>query len=115
MANVDAKIKLLLETTKDTSQIVDENGEPMVVYHYTPNEFTEFDTEKLGSSTDVGAFGTDFYLSPSDDIIHRKRRTCRNGIVRLLGFGPDIRFFLFITLGRRYHTLVFSYFFRIDD
>jgi DNA-binding XRE family transcriptional regulator len=46
VANVDAKIKQLLETTKDTSQIVDENGEPMVVYHYTPNEFTEFDTEK---------------------------------------------------------------------
>lgn len=46
LANVSAKIKQLLETTKDTSQIVDENGEPMVVYHYTPNEFTEFDTEK---------------------------------------------------------------------
>ena len=60
----DTKLISILQT--NASKIVDENGEPMVVYHYTPNEFTEFDTEKIGSSTDVGAFGTGFYLSPSD-------------------------------------------------
>lgn len=51
---------------ENASKVVDENGEPMVVYHYTPNEFTEFDTEKIGSSTDVGALGRGFYFSPSD-------------------------------------------------
>jgi antitoxin component YwqK of YwqJK toxin-antitoxin module len=51
----------------NASQIVDANGEPKVVYHRTPNEFTIFNTEKIGSSTDWGAFGMGFYFSPNSD------------------------------------------------
>lgn len=50
----------------EASKVVDENGEPMVVRHRTPNEFNEFSKEKIGSSTDYGAFGMGFYFSPSD-------------------------------------------------
>ena len=50
----------------NSSKIVDENGEPMVVYHRTPNDFTAFDKEKVGGSTDWGAFGQGFYLSERD-------------------------------------------------
>ncbi len=55
----------LLQT--NSSKIVDANGEPKVVYHRTPNEFTIFDTEKIGSATDWGAFGMGFYFSPNSE------------------------------------------------
>ena len=47
----------------NVSKVVDENGEPLVVYHGTPNEFTTFDKEKIGSTTDYGVFGTGFYFA----------------------------------------------------
>lgn len=65
-----AKLIELYDSTNslnaNSSKIVDENGEPMVVYHNTPNEFTIFDENKIGSSTDAGAFGRGFYFSPDD-------------------------------------------------
>lgn len=48
----------------NSSKIVDENGEPKVVYHRTPNKFTSFDVAKIGSTSDFGAFGNGFYFSP---------------------------------------------------
>lgn len=60
----DSKLISILQT--NSSKIVDENGEPMVVYHRTPNEFTTFDPAMIGTSTDAGAFGNGFYLSPAD-------------------------------------------------
>ena len=49
---------------ENASKIVDANGEPKVVYHRTPNKFTSFDVEKIGSSSGFGAFGNGFYFSP---------------------------------------------------
>jgi hypothetical protein len=45
------------------SKVVDENGEPLVVYHGSPNEFDYFDKSKVGSTTDYGVFGTGFYFA----------------------------------------------------
>lgn len=56
----------IVSASDNVSKVVDENGEPLVVRHRTPNEFTEFDKEKIGSSTDYGAFGLGFYFSPTD-------------------------------------------------
>ena len=55
--------KLAMPNTK----VVDENGNPKVVYHGTPNIFTVFDKEKQGSSTDRGIWGSGFYFSESSD------------------------------------------------
>ncbi len=57
----DKRLISILQTS--ASKIVDANGEPMVVWHRTPNNFTSFDVEKIGSSTDWGAFGMGFYFS----------------------------------------------------
>jgi hypothetical protein len=38
---------------KNSSKVVDENGEPLVVYHYSPNEFTIFDKTKHPQFVDV--------------------------------------------------------------
>ncbi len=43
-------------------KVVDENGEPKVVYHGTNANFTTFDIEKAGSATDSGFAGKGFYF-----------------------------------------------------
>ena len=50
---------------KNASKVVDENGEPLVVYHGTNQEFTIFDLNKVGSNVDYGMWGSGFYFSPS--------------------------------------------------
>ena len=54
------KLLELLQT--DCSKVVDENGEPKVVLHGTPNTFTAFDKSKIGSSNDPGWLGSGFYF-----------------------------------------------------
>lgn len=52
----------------NASKVVDGNGEPMVAYHGTQNEFTEFDIDRLGEATDnTGAYGQGFYFTPDFD------------------------------------------------
>ena len=38
----------------EASKVVDENGEPLMVFHKTDNKFTIFDKEKLGSKSQWG-------------------------------------------------------------
>jgi 8-oxo-dGTP pyrophosphatase MutT (NUDIX family) len=48
----------------NSSKVVDANGEPMIVYHGTNNNFTKFSLEKVGSNVDYGMWGSGFYFSP---------------------------------------------------
>ena len=52
---------------KNVSKVVDENGEPLVVYHRTPNVFNVFDINKVGSTTDSGQYGKGFYFGIDDN------------------------------------------------
>lgn len=47
------------------SRVVDENGEPRVVYHGTreSNDFTVFDSAKIGDNWGPGYYGNGFYFS----------------------------------------------------
>lgn len=47
---------------ENASKAVDENGEPLVVYHNTNALFDIFDSGKNGSSTDAGWLGDGFYF-----------------------------------------------------
>ena len=38
---------------KNTSKVVDENGEPLVVYHGTDSEFDVFDASKARANMDI--------------------------------------------------------------
>ena len=70
MANIQQISETLRTSAKNSSKVVDENGEPMPVYHGTPNEFTEFDISKLGSTSgDKGLFGVGFYFNPSREYV----------------------------------------------
>lgn len=50
------------------SMVVDENGEPLVLYHGSSNKFDRFDITKVGASSgenkDSGFFGKGFYFTP---------------------------------------------------
>ncbi len=60
--------KHLAEVKGNVSQVVDENGEPLVVYHRSQDSFNVFDRGKIGSASDWGALGRGFYFSPRDMI-----------------------------------------------
>ena len=51
----------------NVSKVVDENGEPLVVYHRSPNKFNTFDVNKIGTTTDPGQYGKGFYFSVEND------------------------------------------------
>lgn len=50
---------------KNASKVVDENGEPLVVYHGTNTSFTEFDNKKKGSSTKAPDTNLGFFFAES--------------------------------------------------
>ena len=50
------------------SKVVDKEGKPMVVYHWTPNEWVNvFDRKKIWTSTDSWVWGRWFYFTPDKD------------------------------------------------
>ena len=61
--------RMVLEAAKlamPNTKVVDENGNPKVVYHGTPNNFNTFSKEMFGTSTDRGIWGNGFYFSDSE-------------------------------------------------
>lgn len=53
------------------SKVVDENGEPKVVYHGTAYDFNVFDESQSGKSTgNNGWFGKGFYFAPLKSNAH---------------------------------------------
>lgn len=51
---------------KNASKVVDENGEPRVVFHGAPSIFNTFDTHRIGSNTGT-ADGRGFYFTTDKD------------------------------------------------
>lgn len=50
------------------SKVRDKNGQLMTVYHGTPNgEFTVFDADRIGETTDEGVYGEGFYFTDVKD------------------------------------------------
>jgi ribosomal protein L21E len=47
----------------NSSKVLDENGEPMIVYHGTRNDFNSFDANRIGSNLDYGTAGMGFYFT----------------------------------------------------
>ena len=48
---------------ENASKVVDENGEPLVVYHGSPNNWEVLNSNTFGSITDEGYYGKGLYLS----------------------------------------------------
>ena len=88
---------------KEASKVVDENGEPLVVYHRTPNKFTKFDKDFIGTTTDSGQYGKGFYFG-----LESNRGSGNNLIPSFL----NIRNPYYITKASR--TSVLAYLFKRD-
>ena len=52
----------------NSSKVVDDNGEPLVVYHGTSQEFDEFLPEKLGSNTGADSAKQGFFFSDNKNV-----------------------------------------------
>ena len=50
---------------ENASKVVDENGEPLVVYHSTGYDFNIFKLSEIGKSIDYGTVGSGFYFTSS--------------------------------------------------
>ena len=72
--------KLLAESKFNASKVVDENGEPLVVYHHTENHFTEFRQGK-GLSGD-GIYFSEYPLAQFGNIQMKVFLNIRNPITR---------------------------------
>jgi hypothetical protein len=53
------------KTGKNCSQVLDDNGLPLIVYHGTENEFDEFKSEYMGQTGT--ALGQGFYFTSNED------------------------------------------------
>ena len=47
----------------EASKVVDENGEPLMVFHATNNDFNVFSERTIGSANDEGFYGKGFYFT----------------------------------------------------
>ncbi len=56
-ANIKQKAENIKNSANNSSKVVDDNGEPLVVYHGTRADFTEFDIEKSGQSNTISKIG----------------------------------------------------------
>ena len=54
---------------KTASKVVDGNGEPLVVYHQTENDFTVFDTKHTGAGEFDSEMPTGIFMKPTSDNI----------------------------------------------
>lgn len=61
------------------SKVVDDNGNPLVVYHGTGQDFSEFDLSKVGNQTDTGMYGQGFYFSDNPEISSLYARNPQGG------------------------------------
>lgn len=79
-SNVNKKIKKITQSKqfvrwfgdwqnnpKSASKVVDGNGEPLVVYHQTGNDFTVFDTEHTGAGEFDSEMPTGIFMKPTSD------------------------------------------------
>ena len=67
--DLDAAQRMVIEAAKlamPNTKVVDEYGNPKVVYHGTPNEFWSFDKDKIGSTNDSGFWGEGFYFTSQE-------------------------------------------------
>ena len=62
----DKRLISILQT--NSSKVVDENGEPLVVYHGTNKNFFEFSEKELGKNTKAPLSKLGFYFTPDFDL-----------------------------------------------
>ena len=65
-AKIRKEIETLKKSVEKCSAVVDENGEPRVVYHQTGNEFTVFDTRHSGAGTTDMQMPFGIFLKPTE-------------------------------------------------
>ena len=84
---VQAKNKL-----NDVSKVIDENGEPLVVYHGTTQDFTTFSKDKLGSFTHAASAKLAFFATSNENLakdIYAELEDNEHFYERMLAIDPN--------------------------
>ena len=89
---------------QNASKIVDENGEPLVVYHGSAKRFKEFDANKIGSTTGDNSW---FYFS-------NNRKIAKDYYSKETGNGWD-NLKLMFGLSRKYKPTVYDCFLKSSN
>lgn len=77
---------------KNASKVVDENGEPLVVYHGTTSDFAIFSKEKLGTFTDAKSAKLAFFTASNEELardIYAQMESNEHLYQRLLKVDPN--------------------------
>jgi hypothetical protein len=85
-----------LTDPEHASKVVDENGEPLVVYHGSPNKFNVFNLDKIGSQGTTEGQG--FYFTPD--------RSISDGYSERRGEGEGSLFSLYLNIRNPYSNEV---------
>jgi len=93
---IDQKIAQILAAVNNASKVVDENGEPLVVYHGTNSDFSVFDINMSGKTTNnKGIFGNGFYMTNLSRIAQnyqgKMRPNYENGKGKVMGLFANIK------------------------
>src|ERR1035437_2321977 len=60
------------------SKVVDKNGQPLVVYHATQENFNSFSKDKQGSAIDNGTLGSGFYFTSERENVNNHARNLKS-------------------------------------
>lgn len=74
-------LKKAAKAAMPDTKIVDENGDPLVVWHGSDTEFFVFDRDKIGTHSDEGYTGKGFYFAPRFEHADHYNRA-KDGVTR---------------------------------
>ena len=63
-----ALLRAAFKAAYPNTKVVDENGEPLVVYHGSPSTFNAFKKSMLGGNTNVDSARTGFFFTPDENL-----------------------------------------------
>ena len=76
----------------NASKVIDENGEPLVVYHGTTQDFTTFSKDKLGSFTHAASAKLAFFATSNENLakdIYAELEDSEHFYKRMLAIDPN--------------------------
>lgn len=100
---------------ENASKIVDENGEPLLVYHGSPRKFENFDADKIGSTT---GDKSGFYFSNNKGIAKsyysKETGNALNNIKLMLGVSKEYKSTVYACFIRAMNPYIYDFWGEVD-
>lgn len=100
---------------ENASKIVDENGEPLLIYHGSPRKFGNFDADKIGSTT---GDKSGFYFSNNKGIAKsyysKETGNALNNIKLMLGISKEYKSTVYACFIRAINPYIYDFWGEVD-